>query len=125
MSSTLADPLVKAQQAPGKVVERSRALNVMLDSAPATDIDLPTPLQPANPVDGFGVGQFYLLDDGLTGVLALGSFSGNSYDLMMQGLLDGLLELRSRGAQRLVVDVVGSGVLLLSVALVILVLIDE
>ncbi|SJK98440.1 uncharacterized protein ARMOST_01707 [Armillaria ostoyae] len=105
VSSTLADPLVKAQQAPGKVVERSRALNVMLDSAPATDIDLPTPLQPANPVDGFGVGQFYLLDDGLTGVLALGSFSGNSYDVMMQGILDGLLELRSRGAQRLVVDV--------------------
>ncbi|KAK0452279.1 hypothetical protein EV421DRAFT_890075 [Armillaria borealis] len=109
VSSTLADPLVKAQQAPGKVVERSRALNVMLDSTPATDIDLPTPLQPANPVDGFGVGQFYLLDDGVTGVLALGSFSGNSYDVMMQGLLDGLLELRSKGAQRLVVDVMNNG----------------
>ncbi|KAG7448573.1 uncharacterized protein BT62DRAFT_889155 [Guyanagaster necrorhizus] len=109
LSSTLADPLVKAQQVPGQAVERSRALNIMLDSAPASDIALPTQLQPVNPVVGFGEGQFYLLDDGVTGVLALGSFSGNSYDVMMQGLLDGLVELRSRGAQRLVVDLTNNG----------------
>ncbi|KAK0458953.1 uncharacterized protein EV420DRAFT_1541517 [Desarmillaria tabescens] len=109
VSSTLANPLVKAQQSPGQVVERSRALNIMLDSAPVTDIDLPTQLQPANPVQGFGVGEFYFLDDGVTGVLALGSFSGNSYNVMMQGLLDGLVELKSRGAQRLIVDVTNNG----------------
>lgn len=46
-------------------------------------------------------------NDGKTGVLALGSFSGAAIDTMMSGLLQGLVTLKSQGATQLIVDVVG------------------
>ncbi len=97
--------MAKAQQAP--VTERAYPVNVLLDSSPLTDVVLPPARNPPQePVSGFGVGEFYMLADNTTGVLALGSFSGADYNDMMQGLLDGLVALKSSGAQRLIVDVV-------------------
>lgn len=52
--------------------------------------------------------QFYLLDDDVTGVLALGSFADDSYEVLLDTLLNGLVDLKKRGAKRLIVDVVRS-----------------
>lgn len=78
----------------------------MLDDKPQTDVVLPAPLQPPNPVAGTGVTQFYLLPDGKTGVLALGSFQESSFDGFETTLLSGLQTLASKGATQLIVDVV-------------------
>ena len=103
------EPLVKAMQAPAPRRRQEHLVNTMLDTTPITDVVLPPELTPPlEPVEGFGVGQFYVLSDGTTGVLALGSFSGAGFDEMIQGLYDGLIELKSRGAERLIVDVVRS-----------------
>ncbi|KAF8875475.1 hypothetical protein CPB85DRAFT_1235909 [Mucidula mucida] len=100
--------MAKTQQAP--VTERAYPVNVLLDSSPLTDVVLPPARNPPQePVSGFGVGEFYMLADNTTGVLALGSFSGADYNDMMQGLLDGLVALKSSGAQRLIVDVTNNG----------------
>jgi hypothetical protein len=82
------------------------ALNVILDDSAALDIVLPSGLEPSLPaVNGSsGVSQFYLLDDGKTGVLALGSFSAPTFDGLQQSLLTGLVGLKNRGATRLIVD---------------------
>ncbi|THU78746.1 hypothetical protein K435DRAFT_786117 [Dendrothele bispora CBS 962.96] len=95
---------------PAKSLQK-QSLNVMLDSTPLTDVVLPPELQPASPpLNGsFGVGQFFMLDDGITGVLALGSFSGADFDTMESSLLEGLLGLKSMGATQLVVDVSNNG----------------
>ena len=103
------EPLVKAMQAPAPRRIQEHLVNTMLDTTPIMDVVLPPELTPPlEPVEGFWVGQFYVLSDGTTGVLALGSFSGAGLDEMIQGLYDGLLELKSRGAERLIVDVVRS-----------------
>lgn len=81
----------------------------MLDDVPLQNVALPPALTPPAPVSpGAGVGQFYLQPDGKTGVLALGSFSGVEYELLMSGLLEGLLKLKSLGATQLIIDVVSS-----------------
>lgn len=86
---------------------QKHALNVMLDTAPLQDIALPPGLAPTNPVNGStGVTEFHLLDDGVTGVMALGSFEGSSFDVFEQTLLTGLTNLKSLGATQLIVDVV-------------------
>lgn len=85
---------------------RKEPINVMVDNNPFTDIALPPGLTPSAPVNGsFDVGQFFLLNDGKTGVLALGSFSGD-FNTLVLGLLQGLTNLKSLGATQLVVDVV-------------------
>ena len=71
-------PLMRFQQQPPvhPNIARKQALNVMLDTTPISDIALPPGLQPTSPVNGSsGVAQFYMLDDKITGVLALGSFA--------------------------------------------------
>lgn len=86
---------------------RLHALNVLLDTAPQLDITLPPGLTPPNPVSGSnGVSQFFMLDDGKTGVLALGSFSAGSFDQLEASMLNGLLTLKNSGATQLIVDVV-------------------
>jgi hypothetical protein len=82
----------------------------MLDSTPLTDVLLPPGLTPpSQSLNGsFLGGEFFMLEDGKTGVLALGSFSGDDLDKMESGLLDGFLGLKSLGATRLVVDVVST-----------------
>jgi len=99
----------------------------MLDSTPLTDVVLPPELQPtAPPLNGsFGVGQFFMLDDGVTGVLALGSFSGADFDTMESGLLEGLLGLKSMGATQLIVDVVCGIVVMISSPSVFICLLEQ
>lgn len=79
----------------------------MVDVSPVQDISLPPALTPANPLAASsGVSEFHLLDDGITGVLALGSFDDSSFDVFQQTLLTGLTNLKSAGATQLIVDVV-------------------
>lgn len=87
-------------------VVKKHAISFLLDDKPQSDVVLPPPLQPAGPVSGTGVAQFYLLPDGKTGVLALGSFSESSFDAFETTLITGLQTLVSKGATQLVVDVV-------------------
>ncbi|KAF8884720.1 hypothetical protein CPB84DRAFT_1837997 [Gymnopilus junonius] len=112
-SSTTNSPLIKFQQqspVPAQVA-RQQPLNVMLDSSPSSDIVLPPPLQPALPaVNGSrSVSQFYLLKDGKTGVMALGSFSDNDFNAFLLGMLHGLQSLQALGATQLIVDVSNNG----------------
>ncbi|KAF7361810.1 hypothetical protein MVEN_00525200 [Mycena venus] len=91
--------------------DRKHPINVMLDATPLSDVDLPEELLPL-PValnESYSVAQFYLLNDNITGVLALGSFSAANFTAFMGSLLDGLQELKSLGATHLVVDVTNNG----------------
>lgn len=103
-------PITKFQQQPAipATVARKHRLNVILDDTPMSDVVLPPTLVPSLPtVNGSrSVAQFYLLDDGKTGVLALGSFSDSNYSAFLNSLLAGLVSLRSRNATQLIVDVV-------------------
>lgn len=85
-------------------------MNVILDAVPFSDIGLPEHLQPSMPASNqsYSVAQFYLLNDNVTGVLALGSFSAKNFTTFGASLLNGLLDLQAAGAKRLIVDVVGS-----------------
>ncbi|KAF9009968.1 hypothetical protein BDQ17DRAFT_1234948 [Cyathus striatus] len=107
------NPLAKfQQQAPVPVqVQRKEPINVMLDTSPLSDVTLPPGLQPSlTPANGSrNAAQFYLLKDGKTGVLALGSFSDSSLDDFQNSLLQGLLSLKSAGAAQLIVDVSNNG----------------
>lgn len=80
----------------------------MLDTAPISDVVLPPTLAPALPVlnGSASVTQFYMLKDGKTGVMALGSFSDTVFSTFLLGMLTGLQSLQSLGATQLVVDVV-------------------
>ncbi|KAG6866095.1 hypothetical protein C0991_008847 [Blastosporella zonata] len=108
-----ADPIAYfQQQAPVNPREAKQyAMNVILDGMPLSDIALPEELNPTMPSlnESYSVAQFYLLDDNVTGVLALGSFSANNFTAFGLSLLNGLQELKARGATRLVVDVTNNG----------------
>ncbi|KAG6821171.1 hypothetical protein H0H93_005391 [Arthromyces matolae] len=100
------------QQAPPNPREaRQHAMNVILDGMPMSNIALPEELQPKAPFlnESYSVAQFYLLNDNITGVLALGSFSAENFTEFGIRLLSGLQELKTRGATRLVVDVSNNG----------------
>ena len=85
-------------------------MNVMLDTAPLSDATLPPDLQPAGPLDGSaGDAQFFMLDDGKTGVLALGSFSWDSIYNGENALMKGFQSLRAANATQLIVDVSNNG----------------
>ncbi|KAI0667292.1 hypothetical protein C8Q78DRAFT_1175982 [Trametes maxima] len=105
------NPANKFRQAPiPEGDSRKHLLNVILDSAPQQDVVLPPGLTPPNPLSGSsGVAQFFLLDDGKTGVLALGSFSSNSFSGLNAALLKGLQNLKDQGATQLVVDISNNG----------------
>lgn len=84
------------------------SVSILIDDKPQSDIVLPPPLQPATPITGTGVAQFYLLADGKTGVLALGSFDEPDFDTFQNTLLTGLQTLVSKGATQLIADVVSN-----------------
>ncbi|KAL5522967.1 hypothetical protein ACEPAF_1234 [Sanghuangporus sanghuang] len=84
-------------------------ISILLDDKPQSDVVLPGPLQPAAPIAGSDVSTFYILDDGKTGVLALGSFSASNFDTFEQTLLSGLQTLVGKGASQLIVDVTNNG----------------
>ncbi|KAI0343270.1 hypothetical protein BDW22DRAFT_1413290 [Trametopsis cervina] len=106
-------PLISAfrQQAPVSPADaRKHPMNAILDTAPVQDVALPPGLVPTNPVSGStGVSEFHLLADGKTGVLALGSFSENSFTGFEKTLLTGLQNLKAAGATQLIVDVTNNG----------------
>ncbi len=78
-----------------------------MDIIPKSDVALPPPNLPQNPINGStGVAQFYLLEDKITGVLALGSFEEPELDPFLATLLTGLQALKANGATRLIADVV-------------------
>lgn len=56
-----------------------------------------------------GAAKFFLLEDGKTGVFALGSFLAANLDESYAILLFGLQALAAKGATRLIVDVVSAG----------------
>ena len=87
---------------------RRQPINVILDATPLSDIELPRELQPSFvPLNqSYNVAQFYMLNDTLTGVLALGSFSDASFTVFGTSLLNGLQGLIKLGAKNLIVDVV-------------------
>ncbi|KAJ7104453.1 hypothetical protein B0H15DRAFT_810083 [Mycena belliarum] len=99
------------QQTPPVPVTKKQRLNVIMDAAPLSDVDLPPVLQPTAPVlnGSFGSGAFFMQKDGKTGVLALGSFSGADFLVMQSGLLQGLMTLKQMGATQLIVDVTNNG----------------
>ncbi len=89
-------------------MERKHAVNVMMDTSPPSDIVLPPTLTPALPIlsGSQNVTQFFMLKDGKTGVMALGSFSDTDFNDFLLGMLSGLQSLKSQGATQLIVDVV-------------------
>lgn len=103
-------PIEKAEQQPKLNPEERKkfALNVLLDDIPVQNVVLPERLRPGLPSSDadYTVARYYLLEDGITGVLALGSFSAPSYWDFQQSLLDGLQDLKAKGATRLLVDIV-------------------
>ncbi|KAJ7691599.1 hypothetical protein B0H17DRAFT_1286019 [Mycena rosella] len=113
VSSLAPSPAAKFQQAPPQPASSSRKhlLNVIMDTAPWSDVVLPPVLQPSAPAlnGSFGAGAFYMQKDGITGVLALGSFSGDVFDVMQSGMLQGLMTLKQMGATQLIVDVTNNG----------------
>ncbi|KAJ6459724.1 hypothetical protein C8R47DRAFT_1243393 [Mycena vitilis] len=110
-SSLAPSAAAKFQQAPPSPSSGKHRVNVIMDTAPLSDVTLPPGLQPTAPgLNGsFGVGTFYMQKDGKTGVLALGSFSGADFDVMQAGLLQGLLTLKELGATQLIVDTNNGG----------------
>ena len=106
-------PAAKFQQQPEIPAEVARKypLNVILDASPLTNVLLPPELKPGLPAAGGSrnAAQFYLLKDGKTGVLALGSFSDTDYFPFLNSLLEGLNSLKSQGATQLIVDVTNNG----------------
>ena len=105
-------PIAYFQQQPSVDYEdaRKQPINVILDGLPLTDIDLPESLQPNMSAlnQSYSVAQFYILKDNITGVLALGSFSAKNFTIFGKSLLAGLQGLKTAGAERLIVDVVGT-----------------
>ena len=85
--------------------------NELVDTALARNIALPPEMTPGAPVKGSeGVAQFFMLNASVvespTGVLMLGSFSASSYAGLQATLLNGLNNLKEKGAEQLIVDVV-------------------
>jgi hypothetical protein len=113
ISATLADASVKPvvhfyQQPPVSAKDMRQPMNVLLDNMPLSDVVLPPTLLPGTlPLnESYNVAKFYMLEDGVTGVLALGSFAAPYFLPFQSSLLKGLLALKRAGAKQLIVDVV-------------------
>lgn len=103
--------LARVQQQPALPArDRRHAVNVIMDAAPYADVALPEAIRPSVPAlnESYSVAQFYKLNDSHTGVLALGSFSARNFTAFQESLLNGLVALKARGAENLIVDVVRS-----------------
>ncbi|TFY58144.1 hypothetical protein EVJ58_g6598 [Rhodofomes roseus] len=93
---------------------RKHHKNELFDASMAQNIELPAEMTPSSPLNGSsGVAQFYMLNasvtDAPTGVLMLGSFSASSFNELQSSLLDGLKNLKTEGAEQLIVDVTNNG----------------
>ncbi|KAG8748584.1 hypothetical protein FRC10_003718 [Ceratobasidium sp. 414] len=87
---------------------KRQAISGLVADGPLFDITLPSRLSPPTPITGNGALQFYMLDNGKTAVLALGSFSGD-FSGVQQGILDGVKAVKAKGATHLLVDVTNNG----------------
>jgi hypothetical protein len=94
-------------QYPSSPGDWKQPVNELLNDSPLFDIDLPTELSPPTPTLSGDSLFFYMLKDNKTGVMALGSFSGN-FSRLQNNTYFGLIGLIEKGATQLVVDVVGS-----------------
>ncbi|TFK66897.1 hypothetical protein BDN72DRAFT_843673 [Pluteus cervinus] len=105
-------PVQKFQQQPHLTPSKQQHhLDVILDNSPPTDFALPQELTPSLPLlDGsWGVTQFYMLEDGKTGVMVLGSFEDGEYESFLDNMLEGLTNLKQQNATRLIVDMTNNG----------------
>ena len=91
---------------PNPDVVQRHPISMVLDDVPHFGVALPERLRPSEPIVGFNATQFFMLDDGKTGVMALGSFTGTEIVEMLRVFLDGLQSLVNRGATQLIIDVV-------------------
>ncbi|KAG9080928.1 hypothetical protein FRC06_005995, partial [Ceratobasidium sp. 370] len=92
------------------VVEGGRKLvvsSLVLDG-PLSNVELPPRLSPGTSLNTVGPMRWYMLDDGKTAVLHLSSFSGK-FRPLQQGVLDGLKQVKSKGATRLLIDLTNNG----------------
>ncbi|KAF5389577.1 hypothetical protein D9757_004103 [Collybiopsis confluens] len=110
-TAPVSNTVLKFQQQPPIKSNNKHRVNVMLDTKPLSDVALPPTLAPSSPAlpGSFGSGNFYMQPDNITGVLALGSFAGDDFDTTLNGLLQGLVNLKSLGATQLIVDVSNNG----------------
>lgn len=85
-------------------------MNAIIDSTPYTNIQLPEELHPSLSAgdSGYGVSKTYMLEGNKTGVLVLGSFSARSARELRRSLVEGVKGLKEGGAEKLIVDVVGT-----------------
>lgn len=102
----LVDPTPRRFSPPIPIEDRKHAISSFIDASAAVDITLPPRLTPGTPISGNGTAMFYMLEENV-GVLALGSFStGLGYSAWFETLKSGIVELKNKGATRLIVDVV-------------------
>jgi hypothetical protein len=88
-----------------------RARGDIIDKGPASGIDLPKEYQPSLPSTpgSKGVIKSYLLADGITGVMFVGSFSPDDFDAFMADTVSAVTALKSAGATRLLIDLTDNG----------------
>ncbi|KAF5371732.1 hypothetical protein D9758_003447 [Tetrapyrgos nigripes] len=115
-SPTTTQVVKKFRQQPPAVpvsvnVKSQELINVMLDTTPLSDILLPEGLAPPRVLrpGNFRSSGFFMLDDNITGVLALGTFAGDHLGVVEGDLIDGLTSLKSSGATQLMVDLTNNG----------------
>lgn len=85
-------------------------MNELLDAASQENVELPGELTPPTQLNGsWEVARFYMMEDDVTSVLALGSFSASNFDDFQKCLLVGLENLKAKGATQLIVDVTNNG----------------
>ncbi|CAE6460494.1 unnamed protein product [Rhizoctonia solani] len=107
------DPLsqpAKFQKSPiiPPVVDGRRETFASLVYDEPQDISLPEYLLPTDSVCGYGAVNWHMLDDGKTAVLWLPSFEGRAIEVR-KAILNGLNAIKSKGAQRLLIDVTNNG----------------
>ncbi|TFL05000.1 hypothetical protein BDV98DRAFT_281055 [Pterulicium gracile] len=88
-----------------------RARGDVIDQAAAIGIDLPTQFIPKLPPTpgSANVIKSYLLSDGVTGVMFVGSFGPDDFDSFMVDTVAAVTDLKSKGATRLLIDVTSNG----------------
>ncbi|CAE6372233.1 unnamed protein product [Rhizoctonia solani] len=88
-------------------IHRPAVFNSVEDNS-NLDATLLEPLFPVGNVSGTGDMNWFVLGDGKTAVLRLGSFQGN-LSALQQNVLDGIDAVKSAGASKLLIDVTNNG----------------
>ncbi|KAG8736915.1 hypothetical protein FRC10_008766 [Ceratobasidium sp. 414] len=101
----VADPDPYSQPARFQIdpIKPTLAVSSLVLDGPQSNVELPPQLTPGGSLTAVGPMKWYMLDDGKTAVLHLSSFSGK-FKPLQQGILDGLQQVKSKGATRLLID---------------------